>query len=256
MIILENKGRTGLYKTDRVAKYNLSYKWLSSWGPKPSNWYDASTGNFLIDRSSSKDFSISTGGGMTYSTTQNGLSVLTFTNFTRMSSPALDSYYTTDIIVVLPISTNNSFAYEYNINPGQIGPGGGGNYNSGKLEIRKQSSFGGNTYIDSAWSYSSSYPSEQYIHSRAVTTLSTSTFSIVSASSEHDSSPVTIAKVNGSSISAGSSLDSSWGAVRGTGLLVEALASNKIAEALHYDSILTSAQIISLEFYLRNKWGL
>ena len=69
---------------------------------------------------------------LSYTTTKNGYAVATATSSITLTADNISTRYVTQFLIS---EWNGQFELSYTINPNSTGPGGGGNYNSGKINL-------------------------------------------------------------------------------------------------------------------------
>ena len=226
--------------------------WQSSWGPEPPFWYDASTGNLTTNRGGSGSSYNLSGTTVNYGNTKNGLTVADMNGFLSVGN--IYAFNSTHFFVFRYVNTS-IFSVDYTANANQTGPGGGGNYNAGKFYFEARLS--NRPYSDTVWSYTGTYPSETYPHVKSThTSMTHSTWYVMSATSDKDSGSNMTVWVNSTTQSNTTFTDSSYGSVLDDTLEIYSGTGNFLAEYIQYNSILSRADVILVENYLKNKWGI
>jgi len=249
-------GRVGVYRTNEIE--NFIIQWSPASGPTPTNWYDASTNNFTIDRISTSDMTFigTQGPTLSYTTTKNGYAVATATSSITLTADNISTRYVTQFLIS---QWNSTFELSYTINPNSTGPGGGSNYNSGKIKLSNTGTasipISQNTLCRAVFSYAGSYPTETYPNAYK-STLVPSGYNLISLTADLTSGPQANLWLNSATQSTGGFNDAlGYGLVNDDQLRIA--ASNCIlAELIQYDSVLSKANINLVESYLKSKWGL
>jgi hypothetical protein len=243
--------RVGLYPTNRIEQYKMP--WSSSWGPTPTHWYSAEDQDFPIDYGSiKKDFvSYIAPGSYTYSTTKNGLPVVTavapYVSFVTTFTPDSIGYNTTIFTVVKPSS-----------------------YDSNERNILVQASYQpvatplitGSTnlliyqtgYIAGVSGYTTDNGITQ-TNTIVTGTYSTNEWSVVVHKGKSSLAQTSSGTINGRTMGATTS-STGFSYAGANGVTTETWYGGSVAEVIIYTSILSGANTTLVEDYLKTKWGI
>lgn len=253
-------GKVCLYPQG-IEQFTVNHEWLSSYGPTPSYWYDASTMNLTIDRvdigANLADTSPSLYSHI--SERQNGLAVTE-----KINSNISTAYHGTSSVaatqfVVFRMLATPEYSYYSTVRTDLFGtfPFGSSGVFIGYPPIGLSAS---TSVVFQSRHKSNSGDNSTFIMQKIDIDVDDKDYKIAYMTSNRSSSPTVLGFINGVTASSysppsGAAIqDFAWGAtwtyeshLYGKGMF---------AEILEYTYELSAAEITSVVNYLKNKWGL
>lgn len=244
-----------------------SSTWVSSWGPTPSVWYDASMSDFTTNKVNPSTARLTNTSGatpsfLTYSNTLNSLPVVNATTSgTLISLDTTGSYYTTHFVVGYYVSSASDIYYSYSSL---------GNTQSNRGQFVAQTTTGlTNLVVNSRWSSDVTSATYQTVKSF---TFTPSTWYVSVLTSTHSGSGMYApsqlfndSKYNGSSGTPYYTFSVGMASMPAISTLADksyqyitfaSSTNGKYGEIITYYSRISAAEISQVETYLKAKWGI